>query len=69
MRVVNQADCGGRRYQLSIPVLPRIYYSYWLLAARNAGLALVTSARLPTIYGIREFAVAGGLMSYGTKSS
>ena len=42
--------------------LARIYYGYWLLAARNSGLALVTSARLPTIYGIREFAMAGGLM-------
>jgi len=29
-------------------------------------VALAAAARLPTIYGSRELAEAGGLMSYGT---
>ena len=36
-----------------------------LLSARRKIVELVTAARLPTVGGIRDFAVAGGLMSYG----
>jgi ABC-type uncharacterized transport system substrate-binding protein len=36
-----------------------------LLSARRKIAELVASARLPTIYGIRDFVEAGGLMSYG----
>jgi putative ABC transport system substrate-binding protein len=36
-----------------------------LLSARRKIVDLVAAARLPTIYGNREFAEAGGLMSYG----
>jgi ABC-type uncharacterized transport system substrate-binding protein len=36
-----------------------------LLSARRKIVELVTAARLPTVGGIRGFAVAGGLMSYG----
>jgi ABC-type uncharacterized transport system substrate-binding protein len=36
-----------------------------LLSARWKMVDLVATARLPTIYGIRDFAEAGGLMSYG----
>jgi putative tryptophan/tyrosine transport system substrate-binding protein len=38
--------------------------SYTPHAARIAELA--SASRLPAMYGIREYAVAGGLMSYGT---
>jgi putative ABC transport system substrate-binding protein len=31
----------------------------------NRLVALVTSHRIPTVYFLREFVVAGGLMSYG----
>ena len=33
---------------------------------RDQLIALAARARLPTIYPLREFVVAGGLMSYGT---
>jgi len=36
-----------------------------LLSAKRKIVDLVATARLPTIYGIRDFAEAGGLMSYG----
>ena len=36
-----------------------------LLSVRRKIAELVATARLPTIYGIRDFAEAGGLMSYG----
>jgi putative tryptophan/tyrosine transport system substrate-binding protein len=36
-----------------------------LLSARRKIAELVAGARLPTIYGIRDFVEAGGLMSYG----
>src|SRR6516225_1548090 len=35
----------------------------------NQLVALVTRHSVPTIYSVREFAVAGGLMSYGTSLS
>jgi putative ABC transport system substrate-binding protein len=35
-------------------------------AHRTTLLKLASKARLPVIYGQREFVVAGGLMSYGT---
>jgi putative tryptophan/tyrosine transport system substrate-binding protein len=35
-------------------------------ARRGQINTLAQGARLPTIYAIREFVVAGGLMSYGT---
>jgi putative ABC transport system substrate-binding protein len=36
------------------------------LSQRSEIVALASRLRLPAIYGYREFAVAGGLMSYGT---
>ena len=36
-----------------------------LLSAKRKIVELVAKTRLPTIYGIRDFAEAGGLMSYG----
>jgi putative ABC transport system substrate-binding protein len=36
-----------------------------VLGAKRKIAELVATARLPTMYGIREFAEAGGLMSYG----
>ena len=36
------------------------------LSQKSEIAALVLSLRLPAIYGYREFAEAGGLMSYGT---
>ena len=36
-----------------------------LLSARAEITAMVTRLRLPAMYGFREFADAGGLMSYG----
>jgi putative tryptophan/tyrosine transport system substrate-binding protein len=36
-----------------------------LLGARRQIAELVAAARLPAIYGTRDFAEAGGLMSYG----
>ena len=36
-----------------------------LLGAKRETAELVAKARLPAIYGIRDFAEAGGLMSYG----
>jgi putative ABC transport system substrate-binding protein len=36
------------------------------LSARSEITALATALRMPTIYGYREFADVGGLMSYGT---
>jgi putative ABC transport system substrate-binding protein len=36
-----------------------------LLSAKQKIVELVAKARLPTIYGIRDFAEAGGLISYG----
>jgi putative ABC transport system substrate-binding protein len=38
----------------------------WAAARRALVTALAARLRLPGIYGEREFAVAGGLMSYGT---
>lgn len=38
-------------------------------AAREKLVALVAAARIPTVYEFREFAVAGGLMSYGASRS
>jgi putative ABC transport system substrate-binding protein len=35
------------------------------LVNRDQLIALATRYRLPAIYGVREFAVSGGLMSYG----
>jgi putative ABC transport system substrate-binding protein len=37
----------------------------FLLNQRDAIVALAVRHRMPVIYGLREFAVAGGLMSYG----
>jgi putative ABC transport system substrate-binding protein len=36
-----------------------------LLSMRQKIVELVAAARLPTVYGIRDYPVAGGLMSYG----
>jgi putative ABC transport system substrate-binding protein len=36
-----------------------------ILAAKRKIIDLVAAARLPTVYGLREFADAGGLASYG----
>ena len=38
----------------------------FIFSQRSAIVALVSRLRLPAIYGYREFALAGGLMSYGT---
>jgi putative ABC transport system substrate-binding protein len=38
----------------------------FFLSRRNQLVALSAHRRIPTIYYLREFAVAGGLMSYGT---
>lgn len=41
----------------------------FLLNQRDAIVALAARERLPTIYGLREFVAAGGLMSYGASIS
>ena len=41
----------------------------FLLNQRDAIVALAARERMPTIYGLREFAVSGGLMSYGASIS
>ena len=43
-----------------------VFEDPFTLSQRNEIVALASRLRLPAIYGYREFAVAGGLMSYGT---
>ena len=37
-----------------------------LLGAKQETIELLAKARLPAIYGVRDYAEAGGLVSYGT---
>jgi putative ABC transport system substrate-binding protein len=37
-----------------------------LLGAKQETIELLAKARLPAIYGVRDYAEAGGLISYGT---
>ena len=43
-----------------------INQNLFLLTRREEVVALAARARLPAIYGFREFAEAGGLMAYGS---
>ena len=43
-----------------------VFEDPFTLGQRSEIVALASRLRLPAIYGYREFAVAGGLMSYGT---
>lgn len=43
-----------------------IHADPYLLTARDKIVALAARHRIPTVYGMREFAAAGGIMSYGT---
>jgi len=43
-----------------------VFEDPFTLSQRSEIVALASRLRLPAIYGYREFAVAGGLMSYGT---
>ncbi len=45
---------------LHVPVAPLF------IGHRSELVALAAQARIPVVYGIREFVMAGGLMSYGT---
>ena len=43
-----------------------VHVDPFLLSQRDKIAALASEHRVPTVFGLREFVVAGGLMSYGT---
>src|SRR5262249_20704972 len=55
----------GRRADGGLIVLPDAFTDVY----REKVIMLATRYRVPTIYGYRNFAAAGGLMSYGVKST
>jgi ABC-type uncharacterized transport system substrate-binding protein len=55
----------GQRADGGLIVLPDAFTDVY----RDKIITLATRYRVPTIYGYRNFAAAGGLMSYGVKST
>jgi putative ABC transport system substrate-binding protein len=65
VRVPDGLDAGFRRFVSERVELVLIFPDGTLLSERRRIAALATTARLPTMFGLREHVEAGGLMSYG----
>jgi putative ABC transport system substrate-binding protein len=61
-------ELASRKLKTQRPDALLVMTDPFLNSRVNNFVALSTSHNLPTIYGFREFVVAGGLMSYGTSN-
>ena len=70
--VVAALPAGTRGQQPTLPLISFLSgasaapFAHLVAAFRQALVALAARQRLPTLYEFRKFALAGGLMSYGT---